>query len=649
VVIAPTALTDFMPLYAEQGAKQALSQLDKDDLEAIGLVKFDFLGLRNLTIIDKAVKTINRELRQAGEAPLVISQLPIDDPATYKLLKNCKTTALFQLESRGMKDLILRLQPDRFEEIVALVALFRPGPLQSGMVDDYIERKHGRRSVAYPHPSLEQILKPTYGVILYQEQVMQIAQVLSGYTLGGADLLRRAMGKKKPEEMAKQRDVFVNGAAERGVNPRLASDIFDLIEKFAGYGFNRSHSAAYALIAYQTAWLKAHHPAAFMAAVLSSDMDHTDKVVTMLAECRDMGLAVSAPDINRCRYEFVPVDEKTILYGIGAIKGVGESAIESVLEAREQGGAFADLFDLCARIDLRKVNKRVLESLIRAGALDELGTHRASLMASLATALQAAGQQSKNDEAGQSDLFGGAEVKVMEHHYVEVPEWSEDQRLEGEKETLGLYLTGHPIARFENELRQIVHATISDLDGSKERAVVAGLVVGIRTMQTKRGDRMAFVTLDDRTGRLELAVFADLYNANRELIVKDSLLVVDGQLSVDEYSGGFKMRADRIYTIDQARSQYASRVVVDVDASKAANGFVARLKEILSPTGQGGCPVVLNYRNGEAEAEIALGQEWAVRPTGHILDRLADLAGAQHVHVVYPRGVLDNAGHTPTR
>lgn len=637
VVIAPSALSDFMPLYLEQGGKQAVSQFDKDDLEAIGLVKFDFLGLRNLTIIDKAVKTINAQRKELGETPLVIEQLPIDDEQTYGLLKSCKTTALFQLESRGMKDLILRLKPDNFEEIIALVALFRPGPLQSGMVDDFIDRKHGAR-VEYPHPSLEPILKPTYGVILYQEQVMQIAQELSGYTLGGADLLRRAMGKKKLKEMAEQRDGFVKGAVARwdDINEQKAGYIFDLIEKFAGYGFNRSHSAAYALIAYQTAWLKAHYPAAFMAAVLSSDMDNTDKVVTMVAECRDMGLEVSVPNINQCHYEFVPINDETVLYGIGAIKGIGESAIESILQAREQGGPFVDLFDLCRRIDSRKANKRVLESLIRSGSLDELGTHRASLMATLNTALQSAGQHSKDMEAGQNDMFGTSDLQTPVHEYISVPEWSEDHRLEGEKNTLGLYLSGHPIARFEKELVHITGTTIANLDSSRTSVVVAGLIVAIRTMQTRRGDRMAFVTLDDRTGRLELAVFSDLYNASRDMLTKDALIVVDGQLSVDEYSGGFKMRADKMYTMDEARAGFASRLVIDVNMDVAGNGFIGELKQILAPAVDGSCPVFLNYSNQGAEAEISLGEQWTVNPTASVLEKLEGLAGEEHVHVIYP-------------
>ncbi len=635
VVIAPSELTDFMPLYCEQGGHEAVSQFDMEDLEKVGLVKFDFLGLRTLTIIDKAVKIINRERAQKGDAPLVIDHLPIDDAATYALLKSCKTTALFQLESRGMKDLINRLKPDQFEEIVALVALFRPGPLQSGMVDDYINRKHKRIPVKYPHPSLEPILKPTYGVILYQEQVMQIAQVLSGYTLGGADLLRRAMGKKKPEEMAKQRASFVEGARERGVNEKLATEIFDLIEKFAGYGFNRSHSAAYALIAYQTAWLKAHYPAAFMAAVLSSDMDKTDKVVTMIAECRDMKIKVLPPDINRCEFEFVPIDGNTILYGLGAIKGLGQSAIEAIMQARGADGPFRDLFDFCKRIDGRRVNRRVLESLIKAGACDAFGTHRAALMASLTKALAEADQHASNSEAGQSDLFGGVRAPSDAPVYEQLPEWSEEQRLDGERETLGLYLTGHPIARYAEELKHITSATIAELRPTQDRAVtVAGLVVGMRVMQTRRGDRMAFVTLDDRTGRLELAVFSELFERHRELLVKDTLLVVKGHVSVDEYTGGFKMSAEEIYNIDQARGVFGSRLIIAVDATTAANGFMDELRQILAPS-QGPCPVWVRYRSEAAEVELVLGEEWKVSPSKAVLERLSRLAGERNVQVEY--------------
>ena len=717
VVIAPSALTNFMPLYCEQGSHQFVTQFDMKDVENIGLVKFDFLGLRNLTIIDRAVKMVDPLRIKAGLASILIDELPLEDTPTFQLLKSCRTTALFQLESRGMKELIQRLQPDNFEEIVALVALFRPGPLQSGMVDDFINRKHGRARIKYPHPSLEPILKPTYGVILYQEQVMQIAQVLSGYTLGGADLLRRAMGKKKPEEMAQQRSVFVQGAEARGVNGKLAADIFDLIEKFAGYGFNRSHSAAYALIAYQTAWLKTHYPAAFMAAVLSADMDKTDKVVTMIAECRDMKINVLPPDINRCEYAFVVLDDDaqgcasvakgrtpgatdaqgcasvakgttpgmeeveqrkeqlprtpgataSILYGLGAIKGLGQSAIDAILEVRRADGPFRDLFDFCRRIDPRRVNRRVLESLIKAGALDGLATQqeasneermsRSTLMASLSLALAAAEQLGRAQEARQDDMFGlgGGESAASAPPaaaFVQVPPWSEEQRLEGEKETLGLYLTGHPIARYEQELARFIDSSIAELKPTEDKnIVVAGLVVGMRAMQTRRGDRMAFVTLDDRTGRLELAVFSELFERHRDLLAKDTLLVVEGQVSMDEYSGGFKMSAERIYNIDQARGTFASRLEIDVDAALAASGFLQELQQVLKPATPGNCPVCVRYDAGSASAEIVLGPEWKVTPGGALLDRLSGLAGEGRVRLIYPdtRRVLTPTGPASRR
>lgn len=634
VVIAPTDLTDFMPLYCEPGAKQMVTQLDKDDVESLGLVKFDFLGLRTLTIINKALKFINAECARRGEAALVMEQLPVDDPATFALLKSCHTTAMFQLESRGMKDLILRLQPDTFEEIVALVALFRPGPLQSGMVDDFIERKHKRIRIEYPHPVLEPILKPTYGVILYQEQAMQIAQVLAGYTLGRADLLRRAMGKKKPEEMAQQREGFISGACARGYSGKLAAQIFNLIEKFAGYGFNRSHSAAYALVAYQTAWLKAHYPAAFMAAVLSADMDNTDKIVTMIAECRDMKLNLRPPDVNLCAYEFAPLDKHTILYGLGAIKGLGASAIEAILAARGVT-PFADLLDFCRRVDLRKVNRRTIECLIKAGAMDSVGSHRAALLAGLDTALLAAGRHARDAGAGQEDLFGRVEsdTGIPEAN---VPEWSKEERLSGEKQTLGLYLTGHPIEPYEMELRNIVDSSIAEIRPSEsEVIIIAGLVAAVRTLVTRRGDRMAFVTLDDRTGRIELAVFSEIYQEKREILVKDDLLVVKGTVSVDEYSGGFRMSAEEIYSMAEARIRFARRLVIELDERAAAEtGIVQELKDALNPR-PGRCQVVVSYRRQDAEAEIAFGEEWRIDPTDTVIRRLSKIAGDGHVHLIY--------------
>ena len=658
VVIAPTLLTDLTPLYCEPGGGNLVTQFDKDDVEAVGLVKFDFLGLRTLTIIDWALKTVNRERQNRGETMIDMSEIPWDDEASFRLLKSCATTAVFQLESRGMKELIKKLQPDCFDDITALVALFRPGPLQSGMVDDFINRKHGRAEVAYPHPDLEPILKPTYGVILYQEQVMQIAQVLAGYTLGGADLLRRAMGKKKPEEMEKQRGIFTEGAVERGVNRDTATYIFDLMEKFAGYGFNKSHSAAYALVSYQTTWLKAHYPAAFMAAVLSADMDSTEKVVTLIEECRDMGLEVQPPDVNSSEFMFTIDGDARVVYGLGAIKGVGQSAIEGIVEARKEVGGFANLFDFCQRIDLRKANRRVLEALIRAGALDELGANRATLMIQLPLALKMAEQHGEMQAAGQNDLFGleeaaprtGAGPQMLPD---DSEEWEEEQRLQGEKETLGLYLTGHPIERYRQEISCIVTARLADLTlnepmeqtlGSRRRAgrraVVAGLVVGVRHNQTQRG-RMGSVTLDDRSGRLEVTVFSDRYEQYRDLLACDKVLVVDGNLSFDEYRGGLNLRAEQIHEFEKAREIYASCLLLRTSqgtvqqTSLSYEAFVSELQRILSAYTGGACPVQLEYRCTEASGVIRLGEKWRVTPGDELMRRLERFLGSGSVQVLY--------------
>jgi DNA polymerase-3 subunit alpha len=655
VVIAPSQLTDFTPLYCEQGSEGVVSQFDKDDVEAVGLVKFDFLGLRTLTIIDWALQTINARRAAAGQAPVDISRIELTDEAAFALLKASGTTAVFQLESTGMKDLIRRLQPDTFEDIVALVALFRPGPLQSGMVDDFIARKKGEAEIEYPHPELEPILKPTYGIILYQEQVMQIAQVLAGYTLGGADMLRRAMGKKKPEEMAKQRSIFQEGARGRGVDADVATYIFDLMEKFAGYGFNKSHSAAYALLSYQTAWLKAHYPAAFMAAVLSADMDNTDKVVHLIAECRDMKLKVVPPDVNRSDHHFTVQSEDTVIYGLGAIKGVGQAAIEGMLAERTAGGAFTDLFDFCQRVDRGKLNRRVIDALIRAGALDSMGETRASHAANLAQALKLAEQRSRDLDTGQNDLFGAgtATAPAPLPARAVLPEWEEEQRLQGEMDALGLYLTGHPITRYARELVHIVSGRLAELEqvcaamptpaagrpgrpGAGERAVtIAGLVMNMRVRKTQRGGRIAFLTLDDSTARIDVRVFPEVFEKYQALLGKDKVLVIQGGFGLDDYTGGNQVTAQSIYDINQARELFARRVVVGVESARAGNGFVGHLADILQPFRQGHCRVCIDYAGGAAQARLALGEEWAVHPTDELLHRLRELAGRDSVQVEY--------------
>ena len=637
VVIAPRRLTEFTALYREPGADGAVTQFDKDDIEAIGLVKFDFLGLRTLTIIDWALSTINDRRRAAGQTALDLETLPTDDPAAYELIRSSATTAVFQLESRGMKDLIRRLQPDSFDDIIALVALFRPGPLQSGMVDDFVARKHGQAVVEYLHPDIESILKPTYGVILYQEQVMQIAQVLAGYTLGGADLLRSAMGKKKPEEMAKHRSVFVEGATSRGVDERQATFIFGLMEKFAGYGFNKSHSAAYALLSYQTAWLKAHHPAAFMAAVLSADMDNTDKVVNFVEESRARGLTIAPPHVNECVYRFSVADERSVRYGLGAIKGVGEAALESVIEERARNGPYTDLFDFTRRTDQKRVNRRVVEALVRASALDGLGPSRASMMLTLTDALLAAEQLARNTSTGQNDMFGNALTGAgdVESRFEAGDEWSEEERLAGEKETLGLYLTGHPITRFEPELEKFTSARLSELRPSQgQTRTIAGLVNGLRTINTRSG-RMAIATLDDRTARIEVRIYSELFSRYRETLVKDRLLVVEGEVEDDEFSGQCSVIANAIYDLEATRERRARHILIELDCDSVDDGVARTLREAIESYRVGATPICIDYRRRDARARLALGEAWAVRPADDLIARLRDVAGPEHVWIEY--------------
>ncbi|EKP0313800.1 DNA polymerase III subunit alpha [Aeromonas veronii] len=644
VVIAPTKITDFAPLYCDDEGHHPVTQFDKNDVEYAGLVKFDFLGLRTLTIIDWALGMINPRLAKEGKPPVDIAAIPIDDKKSFDLLQRYETTAVFQLESRGMKDLIKRLRPDCFEDMIALVALFRPGPLQSGMVDNFIDRKHGNEAISYPdekwqHESLKPILEPTYGIILYQEQVMQIAQTLAGYTLGGADMLRRAMGKKKPEEMAKQRAGFEEGAVKNGVDGELAMKIFDLVEKFAGYGFNKSHSAAYALVSYQTLWLKTHFPAEFMAAVMTADMDNTDKIVTLVDECQRMGLTVIPPDVNTGRYRFSVNEDGHIVYGIGAVKGVGEGPIDAILSARDQDGPFRDLFDFCNRVDIKKLNKRVMEKLILSGAMDRLGPHRAALMATLEEAMRAAEQHAKAQAVGQVDMFGvlTEEIDDVKKAFANVPHWPDKVWLEGERETLGLYLTGHPINQYSSELRRYTSGRLCDLHPTSRDTVTtaAGLVIAARSMVTKRGNKMGIFTLDDRSGRLDVTLFSEALEKYEELMQKDRILVVSGQVSFDDFSGGLKMSARELLDINDARERFARAIRISLDEQRIDDRFFPRLCEILEPARAGVCPVQVNYRRPGSRVRLTLGTEWRVTPTDQLIDDLRVLLGRERVELVF--------------
>ena len=640
VVIAPTTITDFSPLYCDDEGKNPVTQFDKNDVETAGLVKFDFLGLRTLTIIQWAIDMI----KEGKNVDVDISAIPLEDPKSFRTLQNAETTAVFQLESRGMKELIKRLKPDCFEDIIALVALFRPGPLQSGMVDNFIDRKHGREEISYPdaeyqHECLKEILEPTYGIILYQEQVMQIAQEMAGYSLGGADLLRRAMGKKKPEEMAKQRGTFAEGAKGNNIDPDLAMKIFDLVEKFAGYGFNKSHSAAYALVSYQTLWLKVHYPAEFMAAVMSADMDNTDKIVTLVDECERMGIEILPPDLNAGKYKFTVDSEGRIVYGIGAIKGVGEGPIEAIIEARETQGAFKDLFDFCAKIDIKRVNKRVLEKLVLAGAMDNLGPHRASLMASLPEALAAAGQHAKAESFGQSDMFGllTTEPEDVKQAFADVPEWPEKVWLEGEKDTLGLYLTGHPINQYAEELRYYTDGRLVDLKPTNkdQMASAVGLVLGVRVMTNKRGRRWAIVTLDDKSARIDVRFFPDMYEQFESVLETDRILLIKGQVSFDDFSGGNTITARDVMDIVQAREKNARALALNIDTQLLEPKKMSQMQSILQAFNGGSCPVQLVVTHPDAEVILACGARWYVTPEDQLLHDLKQCLGDKAVSILY--------------
>jgi DNA polymerase III subunit alpha len=633
VLISPGRITDFTPMYCQQGSDSVVSQYDKDDVEAVGLVKFDFLGLRTLTILDMAMENTNAQRAAKGEPPLAFETLPLDDAPTFSLLKSANTTAVFQLESRGMKDMLKQAKPDCFEDIIALVALYRPGPMD--LIPDFCRRKHGLQKVEYPHPATVPILKETYGIMVYQEQVMQIAQVVAGYSLGGADMLRRAMGKKKPEEMAQQRAIFVEGAQKNGTTPRDAEFLFDLMEKFASYGFNKSHAAAYALVAYHTAYLKTHYPAAFLAATLSADMNNTDSVHIFHDDCLANGLEVLPPDINQSEFRFKPLDEKRVLYGLGAIKGTGWSAIEVILESRKQDGPFRDLFDFCLRLDLRKVNRRVIESLIRAGAFDKLEPNRAALLAGVGMAIEAAEQSGA--ASGQNSLFGDM-PEVTAHKLPQIAPWPEQEKLQQEKAAMGFYFSGHPYLAYKNELSVFVRSNLAALTPQEQPQLLAGVVVATRTRMTSRG-KMAFVTIDDATAQVEVAIGNELFLANAALLKEDQLLFVEGKVSNDDFTGGLRVNARRLFDLAAARSAYASLLKLSCNGQSDA----IRLRELLAPfcrrqAGQEdspGCPVQIDYHNAAARCELTLGDAWRVELREDLLHSLRAWLSDENVKILY--------------
>ncbi|MHB1292849.1 MAG: DNA polymerase III subunit alpha [Sulfuricella sp.] len=629
VLIAPGKLTDFCPLYLASGADNVVSQFDKDDVEAAGLVKFDFLGLRNLTIIDLALKYI-KKLDPSFDQPLDTQHF--DDPAAYEVLRKANTTAVFQLESEGMKKLLSKLQPDRFEDIIAVLALYRPGPLGSGMVDDFILRKKGKQAIDYFHPDLQASLAPTYGVIVYQEQVMQISQIIGGYTLGGADLLRRAMGKKKQEEMDQHRSLFVAGALKKGYPEKLANGLFDLMAKFAEYGFNKSHTAAYAVISYQTAWLKAHHTSAFMAATLSSELDNTDQLKVFYEDTLANGVKVLAPDVNVSGYRFEPVSSTEIRYGLGAVKGTGEAAINVIVAAREKDGPFTSLFDFCRRVEKRTVNRRVIESLVRAGAFDTIHDNRASLLASVGVAMEAAEQE--NRDILQNSLFdamddGGAENRP--DTMVDASPWALAEQLMHEKKALGFYFSGHPYDAYHAELASFIKTRLSDIAPQQQPVWLAGVIYAIRTQMTRRG-KMAFISLEDGIARIEVSVFSELFDAHKDILKEDQLLILEAKISKDDYSGGFRAIAESLLDLAGARTRFAKLLRL----SCIAPADTDKLREILSGyRDQAGCRVRIGYCNTTASCELELGEGWRVKLKDNLLVSLADCIGGENSVIQY--------------
>ncbi len=642
VLIAPGKLTDFCPLYCQPGAESsAVSQFDKDDVEAAGLVKFDFLGLRNLTILDWAVRYVRQF--NADKRDFDIMALPLDDAATYDLLSEGNTTAVFQLESRGMKELLRSLRPNTFEDVIAMLALYRPGPLESGMVVDFVNRKHGRAEVDYFHPDLEPVLKSTYGVIVYQEQVMLISQIIGGYTLGGADMLRRAMGKKKPEEMAQHRAIFEKGAVEKGYDGDLAVKLFDLMEKFAGYGFNKSHSAAYALIAYQTAWLKVYHPAEFLAATLSSDMDDTDKVQIFWKDALDNNVQVLPPDVNASNYRFEPVADRhteqgqpprTIRYGLGAVKGTGQAAVEEIVRARQAGGPFKSLFDFCRRIDRHTVNRRSIEALVRAGAFDSIDENRAALLATIGSAIEAAEQAERS--ANQVSLFEDDSNDIVEGELAKVAPWDLQTRLTQEKSALGFFFSGHLFDAWRDEVRRFAPKPLARLEPARELQWFAGIISALRPRMTRRG-KMFFATLDDGSAQVEVAIFNELYEQHRNRIKEDQLIIVQGKVSNDEYSGGLRVSADQLFDLQLAREARAQALRITLDGEADA----LKLRQLLNPfraepeNGVPGVAVEVLLRREDYLCAVRLGDDWRVRMADTMLDQLAQWVSADGLEIAY--------------
>jgi DNA polymerase-3 subunit alpha len=634
VLIAPGKITDFCPLYQQPGSDSAVSQYDKDDVEAIGLVKFDFLGLATLTILELAKDFI--VARHPAQKDFAFETLPLDDARVYKLFSDGLTEAVFQFESRGMQGMLRDAKPSRLEDLIALNALYRPGPMD--LIPSFVARKHGREVVEYPHPLLGQVLAETYGIMVYQEQVMQAAQVLGGYSLGGADLLRRAMGKKKAEEMAQHRQIFREGAAKKGIAADKADEVFDLMEKFAGYGFNKSHAAAYSLLAYHTAWLKVHYTAEFYAANMTIELDDTDKLKVLLNDAKNFGIAFDAPNVNEGVYRFEPIENKRVRYGLGAIKGTGQGAIEAIVAARTEGGPFRSLFDFCARVDRQRINKRVVEALIKAGAFDKLHPDRASALASVSLAFDWADTQAAHaDQGGLFDFGDSHAASTAEPPLVEAETWSIKERLSLEKTALGFYLSGHLFDQSEGEVRQFARRQIADLVDTREPQLLAGIVGDLRVVNGQRG-RVAIFKLDDKSEYIEAVANEELIDAHRDLLKDDELIIVQGKVQPDRFSGGLRLNVQQVWDLAAARCRFGRYLRVPVNGGEPPP-VVELLREFPArrvSTEQGelvqGLSVRLILQRERAEGVVDLGDAARFYPSDAALARWARSAPARIVY-----------------
>ena len=639
IVIAPGSIADFCPTYFDPQSDSLMTQFDKDDVETIGLVKFDFLGLRTLTVIDRAVKTINQSLSEKNEKTLDLNSLTLDDPKVFDLLASGRTTAVFQLESTGMRELIRRLKPTKFEEIVALLALYRPGPLESGMHDEFVDRKHGKSKVTFPHELLAPVLSETYGVILYQEQVMQAAQVLAGYSLGQADILRRAMGKKKVEEMEQQRQIFVDGCSQNDIKKATAEKIFDLIEKFAGYGFNKSHSAAYAMLSYQTAYLKTYFPEHFMAAVLSTELGNTDKISTLINECKEMKIKVLTPDIKTSNKHFNVNEDLHIKYGLGAIKGVADSFIDHVIEVRKNH-SFKDLFDLTKKVNIRLGGKKSIEALTKAGAFDELARSRSIALACMEDMLRE-GQKNSAQMAGTSDLFASMEETFDPYEkYVNVKDLSKEDLLNHERDALGYYFSGHPVIAIQSLVKNLRSHTISEVTDDVSRVKIVGLLNSYRQIRDRSNKQIAFISFDDGTGTMEGTVSTDVLEKYHLLLKANSILIFAGSVEIDDYKSKelnrrmYKMKVGAVTSLESQMSQGNKSIMID--ARKLPNDSIqSNMTSLKNLNGDfwkhGNCKIHLKILHEDSEAIIELGDEFKLMPSSENIKILKDMFGDEAI------------------